>query len=381
MTFDVCVYKNLSRSAVSPLNAFTWPSPHRHYILRMSSPAEQLALVLPSPQTPPVVRHVPTPVPAHGDLLVRIHSTGLNPADWKIAKLGIFLTPKDYPARLGFEAAGEVIDVGEGVQGWKKGDRAVYQGTMGAAHSTFQQYSTVPFDIAAKIPSNVTDDEAATVPTAYAAATIGLYHPRAGAGRVPPWAPKGAGAYADTPLLVLGGAGNVGQMAIQLGKLSGFSPIITTASPKNASYLLSLGATHVIPRDDPLTAVSLASITSTPISLVYDAVGAQQTQQTGYDLLADGGDLVAVMADSVKKDDDARKRRVISFYGSPWPEPNRPFGREAYEALTGYLEQGLIKPNRVEVIGGLAAIPDGLQRLQQGQVGGFKLVAHPQESA
>jgi len=346
----------------------------------MPSPTEHLALVLPSPHTAPVVQYVPIPVPAHGDLLVKINSTALNPIDWKMATLGVFLNPKDYPALLGFDAAGEVIDLGEGVQGWKKGDRALYQGAIGTPHSTFQQHSTVPFDIAAKIPSNVTDDEAATVPTAYGAATIGLYHPKVGAGRVPPWAPKGAGAYAGTPLLVLGGAGSVGQMAIQLGKLSGFSPIITTASFENASHLLSLGATHVIPRDDPLTAESLASITSTPISLVYDAVGTQQTQQTGYDLLADGGDLVTVMSDSVNKDYDARSRRVISFYGSPWPEPNRPFGREAYGALTGYLEQGSIKPNRVEAIGGLTAIPDGLQRLQQGKVGGFKLVAHPQES-
>jgi NADPH:quinone reductase-like Zn-dependent oxidoreductase len=90
----------------------------------MSSPAEELALVLPTPQSSFVVQRtqVPTKV-TPSDLLVKIHSTALNPADWKIAKYGLIVTPKDYPAILGFDAAGEVAELGAGVKGWAKGDR------------------------------------------------------------------------------------------------------------------------------------------------------------------------------------------------------------------------------------------------------------------
>jgi NADPH:quinone reductase-like Zn-dependent oxidoreductase len=129
---------------------------------------------------------------------------------------------------------------------------------------------------------------------------------------------------------------------IQLAKLSGFSPIITTASHKHASELTSLGATHVVPRDDPLTSALLSSITSVPLSLAYDAVGVKATQQAAYDLLAPGGILLTVEPDSTEKGDE-RGRKVMRFFASPWPEPQRALGRDAYKALAGYLEQGLIK--------------------------------------
>jgi NADPH:quinone reductase-like Zn-dependent oxidoreductase len=199
------------------------------------------------------------------------------------------------------------------------------------------------------------------LPLVYSTATIGLYHPHTGAGLTPPWTTEGAGAYRDTPLLVLGGSGSVGQMGlllfsfikgagyslfhqvIQLAKISGFSPIITTASLKHAEYLRGLGATHVIPRDEPISKQNISAITSAPISIVYDAVGAKEGQQAGYDILAPGGTLVTVLADATEKGTDTQGKKVVTFFGSVWPEPVRPFGRQAYDALLGYLEQGKIK--------------------------------------
>lgn len=67
------------------------------------------------------VRDVETYKPGPGELLVEIRATGLNPLDWKIQQVGIFVS--EYPAILGTDAAGVVQEVGEGVEGFTVGDR------------------------------------------------------------------------------------------------------------------------------------------------------------------------------------------------------------------------------------------------------------------
>jgi NADPH:quinone reductase-like Zn-dependent oxidoreductase len=204
-------------------------------------------------------------------------------------------------------------------------------------------------------------DSASTIPVAFAAAAFGLYH-SSGAGLTPCWDPSGSGKYTGTPLVVYGGAGSVGQMGtslvripccrsgfppftvIQLAKLSGFSPIIAVASPSNSERLISLGATHVHPRDAPLTPVAVSALTSSPITLVFDAMGMQETQQAGYELLAPGGKVITVAPDAVDRSQTAEQSRVVSFIlGSSHPPPNRQFGEEMCKALTELLAAGLVK--------------------------------------
>ena len=64
-------------------------------------------------------RHIPTA--GKGQLLVKNEATALNPADWKVQRHGYFI--EKYPAVLGFDVAGVVVEVGEGVTGFAKGDR------------------------------------------------------------------------------------------------------------------------------------------------------------------------------------------------------------------------------------------------------------------
>ena len=61
------------------------------------------------------------PKPGPGLLAVKIHATALNPIDWKVQKLGFFVDW--FPAVLGTDIAGEVVEIGEGVEKWKRGDR------------------------------------------------------------------------------------------------------------------------------------------------------------------------------------------------------------------------------------------------------------------
>ena len=67
------------------------------------------------------VGDIPTPKPGPGELLVKVHAAALNPVDWKIQKYGIFI--ETFPAILGSDVAGEVVELGTGVSSFKVGDR------------------------------------------------------------------------------------------------------------------------------------------------------------------------------------------------------------------------------------------------------------------
>lgn len=82
---------------------------------------QQKALLLLEKHGEFAIRDVDVPKPEPGEILVEIHSTGLNPVEWKIAKVGIIVT--EYPAILGIDAAGVVKEVGDGVTAFKVGDK------------------------------------------------------------------------------------------------------------------------------------------------------------------------------------------------------------------------------------------------------------------
>ena len=182
-------------------------------------------------------------------------------------------------------------------------------------------------------------------------------------------------------------------LVIQLAKYSGFDPIITTASLKHADDLKSLGAAHVIDRNASVV-TEVRKLTDKPILIVYDAISSADTQQAGIDVLATGGKLVTVQAPSVK----AEGKEIIHVFASVslYPELlTSLYGKDVF----GFLERGVFKvcynvddfgitidsqffvsqPSHFEIIGGLAAIPEGLNRLQNNQVSNTKLVAHPQD--
>ena len=84
--------------------------------------SEQKALLLESKNGRFVVSSIPNPTTASaGELIVKVQAAGLNPIDWKIQSYGLFY--EEYPAITGSDIAGDVEEVGEGVVGFKKGDR------------------------------------------------------------------------------------------------------------------------------------------------------------------------------------------------------------------------------------------------------------------
>lgn len=84
----------------------------------------QRALVLPKPQAELVIdASVPIPEPGKNEILIKVKSAALNPGDSFIKKFGVPETSVKYPLILGFDFAGEVVELGEGVANFKVGDR------------------------------------------------------------------------------------------------------------------------------------------------------------------------------------------------------------------------------------------------------------------
>jgi len=318
---------------------------------------------------------------------VKVLATVLNPIDGKIQKAGIFV--ENFPAVIGSDAAGTVDKVGEGVTGFKAGDRVVHEGWyLENDKGTFQQYDIVPAEILAKIPSSMSFEEAATIPLGLATAVVGLYLPlgeaaksfnpdgNAGIGLTPPWTPEGKNKYAGQPIVILGGSSSVGQFAIQLARLSGFSPIITTSSLKHEANLKSFGATHVIGRDGDTTAEIKKHLPNGTTGVLYDAISTKDTQTLAVAVTTPDALIALTLVPNPEVDFGGRKpiRTFGNFHA------NRKIGVSLFKALPELLETGAIKPNPVEIVpGGLKGIIDGLEKLSQNKVSGTKLVGQPWE--
>ncbi|KAF6765854.1 chaperonin 10-like protein [Ephemerocybe angulata] len=349
------------------------------------TPTEQKALLLEKKFGDLVLNTSwPVPKPKKDEVLVKIQSVALNPCDWKIQKYGILVTT--FPAILGSDIAGDVVEVGEGVSNFAVGDRVFFQGLYFQNGTPgFQQYATADVFTLAKIPNNVTHEEASSIPVGFTAAYVGLYNatPGKGLGYDVPITPGAKGKYAGVPLIVLGGSSSVGQYGIQLGKLSGFSPIITTSSLKHAEFLKSLGATHVLDRNAPLTAETIKSITDLPVQVILDGISTVETQKTGFELLGSGGGIATVLQPEPDLEERAlnENKRFAWVMGDKVLPHNVQLLRDVYAQFTELLAKGDIKPNRVEVIpGGLNGVVEGLTRLQEDKVSGVKLVVRPQET-
>ncbi|RPD59732.1 GroES-like protein [Lentinus tigrinus ALCF2SS1-6] len=348
----------------------------------------QKALYLTSRAGKWVVGEAPIPMPGPKDVLVKIISTALNPLDWKIVDSRFSSFIPSYPFISGTDGAGIVEDVGADVTTLTKGDKILFPGYFNNEQGTFQQYCLVPAAFTAKIPYNISFDEAASVPLGLATVVLALYNQDPKSDKTlrltPPWAEGGTTQFAGKPAFIIGGSSSVGQYAIQIAKLANFSPIITTASPHNTAFLRSLGATHVVDRSLSDTAIlaELPKLTGgKPLQFVFDAISLPDTQVLAYQATARGGTVVYVLPEVTPLKQEGDGKTVSRVAGSVHFPGNAQCGEEMYAHLTEWLEKGIIKPNRVEVLpNGLAGIPDGLAWLEAGKVSGTKLIARPQET-
>ncbi|KAJ6602461.1 GroES-like protein [Mycena vulgaris] len=344
----------------------------------------QQAVILPSPKAPFVVGPRDISSPREGEVLIKVMSVALNPANWMQREYDILIP--GYPVVLGCDIAGVIEALGYGVEGFKKGDKVFALTSLGG----FQQYITLPAAVLISMPDNASFDEAATVPLAFTTACVGLLAPfPAGIGLNPTfsWDSPQQGESA----LVIGAGTSVGQFAIQLLKFSGFTRIVAYASKVHFDYLRGLGATECIDRTE-VSLDSLATITA-PVKVVYDATSTTALN-AAHDCLADGGSIVTAQP-SAKCDREGKKFTLVyamGTYGAAesnlkdlppqfvlTPEHTK-FGKLLIKNLPELMAKGALSANRHEVLpNGLAGIPGGLEIMKKGGVSGIKLVAHPQD--
>ncbi|EIW57190.1 GroES-like protein [Trametes versicolor FP-101664 SS1] len=357
----------------------------------MATVQTQKALLLHAEGGKYSVGDAPVPRPGPKDVLVKVEAAALNPIDWKVTIPPFSGLIQEYPFITGTDGAGVVVEVGAEVTTLKEGDKIVFQGWFTNPLATLQQFCIVPAEITALIPENISFDQAASIPLGLATVVLALYNQHPGYPKTlrykPVWEEGGNTEFSGKPAFIIGGASSVGQYAIQIAKLAGFSPIIATASPHNIELLTSLGATHIIDRSLEADAIlaKLPELTGgKPLEFVYDAISLPETMPLAYQALAPGGGLVIVLGDVIPATlkDEGDQKQIAYVFGNVHTPENRACGVELYKRLTEWLEKGIIKPNTVEVLpGGLAGAPEGLDRLENNKVSGKKLIVRPQETA
>jgi len=164
---------------------------------------------------------LPDPHPGPGQIRIAVRAAGVNPSDWK-KRQG--LMDGELPQTMGYEAAGVVDELGQGVAGVAIGDRVFGLSAEGAAQAELAVLSHY-----APIPPSLGYAGAAALPAAVETATRALDQLGAGSG---------------STLLVSGASGSVGSAAVQLAVARG-ARVIGTARPANHDYLRSLGAEPV----------------------------------------------------------------------------------------------------------------------------------------
>lgn len=218
-----------------------------------------LAAIAESAQTPLVVRHIARPVPGKGQVLVRIHAAGVNPLDTKIAIGAGAHARQELPAVLGLDLAGTVVELGEAVDGFTPGQQVFgMAGGIGGAQGTLAEYIAVDARLIASKPHALGMREAAALPLVFITAWEGLV--------------DHANVRSGQRVLIHGGAGGVGQVAVQLAKARG-AEVYATGSVGNLDFIRALGATAIDYQTQRVEAYVEQFTAGEGFDIVYDTVG------------------------------------------------------------------------------------------------------------
>jgi NADPH:quinone reductase-like Zn-dependent oxidoreductase len=174
---------------------------------------------------------LPTPSPGKNQLLLKVVASAVNPVDWKRASGKLrFLIPATFPATPGFDIAGEVIAVGEGVTQFTPGMRVHARSQEGSGGGC-AEFAVVNINVSAKIPEGMSYAEAAGLPLAGMTALQGLRDE--------------AKVRSGERAMIVGASGGVGHLAVQIAKAMGLYTV-AVCSARNADVVRGLGADEVV---------------------------------------------------------------------------------------------------------------------------------------
>jgi NADPH:quinone reductase-like Zn-dependent oxidoreductase len=259
---------------------------------------------------------VPRPAPAPTEVLVRVKAAGVNPVDWKTRAHGGFLGQP--PFTVGWDVAGVVEEVGAGVTRFALGDRVFGMPRFPHEAAAYAEYVTSPSRQLARIPDGLGDVEAAALPLAGLTAWQALV--------------ETADVQPGQRVLILGAAGGVGHLAVQIAKARGAHVIGTASAPKHA-FLAELGADEAVDYTTEDVAERVDAV-----DIVLDVVGGE-TGAGALPTLRDGGIMVTLSGATAAalRDLGGGRVRVHGILVEP--------DRMGLEAIAGLVAAGALRPH------------------------------------
>jgi NADPH:quinone reductase len=283
----------------------------------------------------------PEPVPGPGQVVVRVRAANVNPTDLG-ARAGQGRTVPDPPFVLGWDLAGDVTAVGEGVNEFEAGDAVVgmiqwydQEGSVGA----YAESVAVDAEWVVPMPGSLDYETAATIPLNAVTAREGLELLDA-----PP----------ECDLLVTGAGGAVGGFAVQLA-VARKHHVIALAGRDDEEWPEALGADEVLPRDTDLSTIN-------PVPAAFDAV---PLGEAALDAIEEGGAVVTTRRQP--EADPARRIRQESFLISP--------NRDALRQMVGAVESGDLR-TRIDRVLPLSGAAEAHRLVEAGGLQG-KVVLTP----
>ncbi|MBB6450808.1 NADPH:quinone reductase-like Zn-dependent oxidoreductase [Geomicrobium halophilum] len=257
---------------------------------------------------------------ASDQVRVSIRASGVNPIDWKLREGYLKdVTPFDPPLTLGWDGAGKITEVGEDVKDLQVGDDVFFRPEL-TEHGTYAEEIVTEADLVQRLPEGLSYVEGSSLPLVGLTVIQGLSE----IGKL----------QSDQHVLILGGSGGVGTIAIQIAKAIGAN-VTTTCSAKNADFVTELGADHVIAYDQ-------ASIQKggPSFDLLFDAVGPEAYQEaiTRVNL---GGTAVSIAGGASANDEISAVEKEQNIYAeNMFMTPDK----EKMAKLKTYVDQGQVKP-------------------------------------
>lgn len=296
------------------------------------------------------LREVPAPPVGSRQVRVRVHATAINPLDYQIRR-GDYADHVSLPAIIGHDVSGVIEEIGPGVTGFSAGDEVYYTPKIFGGPGSYAEQHVVDVDLVARKPRNVSHLEAASL------TLVGGTVWEALAGR--------AQLAVQETILIHGGAGGVGTIAIQLAKAMG-ARVITTARGGNHDFVRSLGADEVIDHTATDYVSAVADLThGRGVDVVFDTIGGDTLARSPL-ALADAGRVVSIV-------DIAQPQNLMAAWGK-----NAAYhfvftrqNRGKLDALTTLVERGQIKP-AIGAVFPLARIGEAHELLESGSARGLR---------
>ncbi len=217
-------------------------------------------------------KNAPKPAASPRQILVEVYAAGVNPVDWKIREGYI---PLQFPATLGGDFSGVIAEVGEGISKYKKGDEVYgYASILSGGSGSFAEYVSADTKVMALKPKKTSHVEAAALPLTGCSAWQALV--------------DHMGLSRGKKILIHGGAGGIGSIAIQLARHIG-AYVATTVSARDLQYARELGADEAIDYKNQSFEDMLHNYDA-----VYDMAGGE-TYNKSFKVLRKGGIIVSML--------------------------------------------------------------------------------------